>query len=47
MADLLHIKPFFIPDNNQFYFQSKDLNSFQRAMYLDTFGFYQNLFGIY
>jgi len=44
---LLKIAPNFIPENNQMFFSSKDLNSFQRAEYQDTFGFYQQNFGLY
>jgi hypothetical protein len=47
MADVLNIKPVWIPDSNQLYFTSKTLNSFQRATYVDTFGFYQQQFGLY
>lgn len=44
---LLKVVPNFVPENNQFFFTSKELNSFQRAEYMDTFGFYQRLFNVF
>lgn len=43
----LKIAPNFVPDSNLMYFMSQELNSLQRASYMDTFGFYQNLFGLF
>lgn len=41
------ITPNFVPDQNQFFFTSKELNSIAREMYADDFGFYQRLFQLY
>ena len=46
---LISVAPSRLPDGqaNGFAFETGEMNQMVRAEYLDTFGFYQNLFGVY
>lgn len=47
MSKPVTIDPFFVPRDNQIAFGTKDINTFQRATYADTWGSYQQAFGLY
>lgn len=47
MPNKLAIEPNFFGESNDFYFSDRKLNKLSRAMYQDTFGFYQRTFNLF